>query len=126
MSASTLLDGVTNVVFTGPATLPTGRPVLRADLVALANKNGLVVQSSVRASTQLLVAARFNTVKARAALDRGLRVTSYAAFIAALGGEVPSTGATPDVNVDAKSAVLAYEQKMMASLFPMATPVEFI
>jgi len=84
-----------NVVFTGPATDSSNRPVIRRDLVAAVEAKGFTVQGSIRTSTTILVASRIDTVKAKSARDRKLTVTTYAAFIdAVLGGEVPKCEAT--------------------------------
>lgn len=91
----------TNVVFTGPATDANGEAVIRADLKKLAERMGYRVQNSITPATTLLVASRADTVKARGAYRRGITVTTYAQFIARLGGSVPKTGAQPDLFVDA-------------------------
>ncbi len=81
-----------NIVFTGPATDRHGRQVLRADLKALAEANGYVVQNRVNERTYALIASRIDTVKATAGQNRGLLVCDYASFIDSLGGEVPKAG----------------------------------
>jgi NAD-dependent DNA ligase len=70
-----------NIVFTGPAHNAKGKLVLRADLIVAARKAGFVVQSAVGASTELLVASRTDTRKARAAKARGIKMTTYPEFL---------------------------------------------
>lgn len=78
-----------NIVFTGPATDSSNRSVLRADLIAAVQAKGFRVQNAVTAATQLLVASRTDTVKAKR-VGPGTKVTTYAAFIdLVLGGSVP-------------------------------------
>jgi len=70
------------VVFTGPATDLSGKPILRDNLVkACGRVPGLEVQKSVRRDTTLLVASRHDTVKAKAASSRGIPVMTYPQFI---------------------------------------------
>lgn len=71
-----------NVVFTGPAFDNGGHSVVRADLIQACKATGkFVVQSSVRVDTDLLVASRTDTVKAKSAAEKGLQVLSYPQFI---------------------------------------------
>jgi NAD-dependent DNA ligase len=88
------------VVFTGPASTRHGKPVLRADLKAFAEKHGYVVQGAVNARTMMLVASRADTVKARRAFDKGIEVVSFGQFIASLGGFVPESGGQFDPYAD--------------------------
>lgn len=81
-----------NVVFTGPAQDEAGNSVLRDDLKKLALEKGYVIQGSVQRTTQILVASRTDTVKARAALAKGLLVVTYPQFIRSLGGVVAKDG----------------------------------
>lgn len=79
-----------NVVFTGPAFDPAGQSVLRADLIAACSvKGNLNVQKAVRADTDVLVASRADTTKARAAEGRGIAVLTYGDFIAHFLAGVP-------------------------------------
>lgn len=71
-----------NVVFTGPAFDTAGQSVLRADLIAACETKGnLNVQKAVRADTDVLVASRSDTSKARAAEGRGIAVLTYGDFV---------------------------------------------
>ena len=71
-----------NVVFTGPAFDASGNSVVRADLIAACSvKGNLSVQKAVRPDTDVLVASRYDTTKARAARQRGLAVLDYGEFI---------------------------------------------
>jgi hypothetical protein len=91
------------VVFTGEAYDVHGKAVLRGDLKKLAEANGLVVQSSVQTRTQMVVASRTDTVKAKKAKERGLLVQTYPEFLKSwLGVEtVPELGGKYDPNIDA-------------------------
>jgi hypothetical protein len=72
-----------NIVFTGPAIDGNGNSVLRADLAAACQKKGgMAVQPAVRADTNVVVASRTDTVKAKRAEERGLAVLTYPQFIA--------------------------------------------
>lgn len=92
-------QSISRVVFTGPAEDAKGRLILRADLIASAVARGWTVQKSVQRTTELLVASRTDTVKARKAKQQGVIVVSYPDFLAHLGQVVP-TGAKPDWNTD--------------------------
>lgn len=70
------------VVFTGPAVDSSGKAILRANLAAACQEVGMEVQRSVRKNTEVLVASRTDTVKARKAKERGLPVMTYPQFIA--------------------------------------------
>jgi hypothetical protein len=87
-----------NVVFTGPAFDNGGHAVVRADLVAACEATGkFAVQSSVRMDTDLLVASRTDTVKARSAKERGVEVLSYPQFIRSFLSDVDlKRGSKPD------------------------------
>lgn len=79
-----------NVVFTGPAFDSSGRSVIRADLTyACIEKGYLVVQSGIQADTDILVASRLDTVKAKHAAIRGVKVYTYPEFIAQYLSGVP-------------------------------------
>lgn len=70
------------VVFTGPAFDNTGHSIVREDLIAACAGTGkFQVQASVRKDTELVVASRTDTVKAKAASARGLTVLTYPQFI---------------------------------------------
>lgn len=71
------------VVLTGPAIDGCGKPILRANLIEACRKAGIEVQSRVGADTNLLVASRSDTVKAKAAASRGVPVITYPQFVAA-------------------------------------------
>lgn len=71
-----------NVVFTGPAFDKNGNSVLRADLAyACTLKGGIAVQNAVKPDTNVLIASRKDTVKAKAADQRGVAVFTYPEFI---------------------------------------------
>jgi len=71
-----------NVVFTGPAFDASGNTVVRSDLIAACSVRGnLSVQKAVRPDTDVLVASRYDTTKARAARQRGIAVLGYDEFI---------------------------------------------
>lgn len=74
------------VVLTGPARDAQGNPVLRADLVEKAKAAGLFVQTEFGPDTQLVVASRFDTLKAQGAAKAGIPMVGYAEFIQLLGG----------------------------------------
>jgi hypothetical protein len=93
-----------HVVLTGPATTRDGKAVLRGDLAALARTQGHTIQTVVNARTEILVASRADTVKARAARNTGIKVVDYPTFIASLGGYVPAQGALFDKFVDGPEA----------------------
>lgn len=70
------------VVFTGPAVDNAGRSITRAALTNACMKVGAFeVHPAIRANTELLVASRKDTVKARRAEERGLPVLTYPEFI---------------------------------------------
>jgi hypothetical protein len=71
-----------NVVFTGPAFDNAGNSIVRDNLIAACAKQGFCVQSAIKASTQLVVASRTDTIKAMGAAARGMAVLSYPSFIA--------------------------------------------
>ena len=93
------------VVFTGPAINGNGHSVLRATLAyACLQKGNLRVQNSVQRDTDILVASRKDTVKAKKASDAGLAVFTYPEFIARfLKGIDTPTGGKPAKYVDAVS-----------------------
>jgi len=71
-----------NVVFTGPAVDVLGQSIVRANLIAACNKLGTVsVQPAVKANTTLVVASRADTVKAKSAAARGVKVLTYPEFL---------------------------------------------
>lgn len=126
MSPSKQFPNIKNVVFTGPAVDAQQKLILRADLIAQATALGWNVQKSVQGTTEMLVASRFDTVKAAKAKARGLIVVTYPEFLAGIG-DVPASGAMPDRNVDrlpnrpAKKAPQVVEQLALFN-----NPVEFI
>lgn len=95
-----------NVVFTGPATYQ-GMPIVRADLISYVAQNGYRVQSSVRPTTDMLVASRCETVKARAAYERGITVLTYGDFLDRLGGAPTPSGAPANAYTDAQTTGVA-------------------
>lgn len=89
------------VVFTGPAVDRNGKSVVRADLVEACIKLGIIVQTRVGADTNLLVASRTDTVKARAAVS--IPTVDYPTFITWIfGGSIDATGRDADPFVDSK------------------------
>jgi hypothetical protein len=90
-----------NIVFTGPAFDNNGQSVVRDNLVSACAACGHVVQRAVKPDTDLLIASRTDTVKAKMAAGRGLTVMTYPSFIAKFLGsvEVPR-GAKPNKYID--------------------------
>lgn len=82
------------VCFTGPAIDGSGNALLRADLVDACRELHHDVHSSVRLDTEILVASRTDTTKAKSAQKRGVKVMGYPEFInRVLGGKaIKSTG----------------------------------
>lgn len=70
-----------NVVFTGPAVNGAGSLILRDNLIKACSAK-MVVQKSVTGETNLLVASRTDTVKAKKAAARGVDVMGYPEFLA--------------------------------------------
>lgn len=71
-----------SVVFTGPAIDNAGRSITRQALENACMVVGNIgVQPAIRADTEVLVASRKDTVKARRAAERGLPVLTYPEFI---------------------------------------------
>ena len=92
-----------NVVFTGPAFDGAGQAIIRANLIAACQKTGLFVQPAVKATTDLLVASRKDTVKAETAAERGVKVLTYPEFISTFLTEVEiMAGGKPDKWCDAQ------------------------
>lgn len=83
------------VVFTGPAFDSAGHSILRFDLLTACT--GIAnVQGSVQADTDYVVASRTDTVKAKKAAARGIKVLTYPEFIARfLSGVTIPTGGKP-------------------------------
>ena len=89
------------IVFTGPGIGLHDEPITRAELKAAAEARGHTIRQSVTLDTEMLVASRTDTVKARRAAERGILVIDYKAFVAeCLDGRVPRTGAQPDLFID--------------------------
>ena len=90
-----------NVVFTGPAFDGSGQSILRAHLASACMAKGLNIQPSVKATTDLVIASRKDTVKATGAAKRGLKVLTYPEFINRyLSGVEIATGGKPDKYTD--------------------------
>ena len=71
-----------NVVFTGPAFDNSGHSIVRDNLIAACMKKGnFNVQPCVKATTDMVVASRLDTAKAKGAAQRGLAVLGYPEFI---------------------------------------------
>jgi len=95
------MEGVMNIVFTGPASDVAGFSVVRSDLIAACAASGHAVQRAVKPDTDLLVASRTDTVKAKAALLRGVEVMTYPTFLAKVLGSVAiPRGSRPDKYTD--------------------------
>ncbi|MBY0560042.1 hypothetical protein [Hyphomicrobium sp.] len=82
------------IVFTGPAIDGNGNTILRANLAAACLKADLSIQPAVRQDTEILVASRTDTVKAKAAAARGLEVIGYPEYINKYlsGVKLPTSG----------------------------------
>lgn len=91
-----------NVVFTGPAFDSNGNSIVRSELTYACIKKGqLSVQARVMEDTDILVASRSDTVKAKGAAMRGIAVFTYPEFIARfLKGVDMKVGAKPNKYVD--------------------------
>jgi hypothetical protein len=69
-------------------------------------KSGLFVQPAIKASTDVMVASRKDTVKAKSAQSRGLKVLSYPEFISKFLAEAEiMSGGKPDRWCDAVGEV---------------------
>ena len=91
-----------NVVFTGPAFDGSGRAIVRDNLIAACLSAGAITVSlRVTCITQILVASRKDTVKAKSASARGIPVLTYPEFIQSYLKltKVP-TGAKPNAFTD--------------------------
>ena len=91
-----------NVVFTGPAVDGNGCSLVRSALAyACLQKGNLRVQNSVQRDTDVLVASRVDTVKAKKASERGMAVFTYPEFINRFlkGVDLP-TGGKPNKYAD--------------------------
>jgi len=97
-----------NIVFTGPAIDGNGNSILRASLsYACIQKGNLMIQSSIRKDTDILVASRVDTVKAAKASQAGIAVFSYPEFINRfLRGVTIATSGVANKYVDHVSADL--------------------
>lgn len=91
-----------NIVFTGTAYDRKGTQILRADLASHAEDLGYTVQRSVQKSTQMLVASRVDTVKARKAEQAGIEVIDYPTFLEGYlyVDTIPASGSKPERYVD--------------------------
>lgn len=75
------------IVFTGRCPGGTGR-ISRTDLFRLCRHIGHTPQSAIDSRTQLLVASRYDTAKARSARDRGIGIMTYNVFLFTLNRDV--------------------------------------
>lgn len=80
---------MTTVVFTGPAVDSFGNAVVRASLVSACEKKSICVREAIGADTDLLVASRVDTTKAKKAAARGVIVIGYPEFISRFLSDVP-------------------------------------
>lgn len=106
----------TNVVFTGPAIDGAGNFIVRADLVLLCGSHAINVQHAVRSDTDILVASRGDTVKAKRAAACGKMVMTYSQFLAKF---------LPDLKVPRNSAPSRYVDMMTATISPAPALVGF-
>lgn len=103
----------TSVCFTGPAFDALGQSVLRADLIKSAQELGFVIHPAVRPTTQMLIASRVDTVKAKKAKAQGVEVLSYPHFIMVyLHGSVAKSDGQPAPYVDMELPDFAKGLKM--------------
>jgi hypothetical protein len=106
-----------NVVFTGPAFDKNCQSIFRADLTyACTVKGGITVQNRVDSSTDLIVASRIDTVKARAAsIVWHLPIMSYPQFIERFLGDVEiERNGTRNKYVDAFEHVTSFASTPVA------------
>ena len=90
-----------NIVFTGPGFDSAGKSIVRANLITACKASGHSIQGAVKADTDLLVASRADTVKAKRASGRAITVMTYPAFIAQyLSGVQIPTEQRPSKYVD--------------------------
>lgn len=69
------------VVFTGPAMDGNGNSIVRSNLIAACATIGIAVDKAVGPLTDVLVASRTDTVKAKAAAKSGVTVIGYPEFV---------------------------------------------
>ena len=83
-----------NIVLTGPAYDNAGHAILRENLIHACKVKNLRVQGSVGPSTNLLIASRTDTAKAKKAQAHGLAVLTYPQFIGQYlhGVTIPTDG----------------------------------
>jgi len=88
-----------NIVFTGKGENPKGDFVVRAECERLAEEKGHHIQRGVTRSTDYLVAARHDTVKADKAREFGTHVITYKQFfeLLAVGAITNKDTAIPKV-----------------------------
>ena len=105
-----------NVVFTGPAIDIAGNFIVRADLALVCGSKGINVQPAVKPDTELLVASRSDTVKAKRAQGCGKKVMTYPEFLACY---------LPDLGVPKQSAPNRYIDKVAPVSAPAPASVGF-
>ena len=90
------------VVFTGPAIDSNGCSILRHNLTTAAHSTGnLLVQASFSKDTDILVASRTDTQKAKKASERGILTRTYPQFLKQyLRGVLIETGGVPSKYTD--------------------------
>ena len=89
------------VVFTGPAYDANGTAILRDDLKDAVRKLGMIVHDNFSVTSNVVVASRADTAKARKALEKGVPVLTYPDFLKAFQVDVtPSKSRKPDPWVD--------------------------
>jgi len=71
-----------NIVLTGPAFNSAGQSIVRANLITACKASGHSIQGAIKADTDLLVASRADTVKAKRASGHAIKVMTYPTFIA--------------------------------------------
>ena len=73
-----------NIVFTGAAVGSDGHPIKREDIIKASKMAGFHVQAKVDALTDILVASRDDTVKAKNATAGGVAVVTYVQWFTTL------------------------------------------
>jgi hypothetical protein len=100
---------VMRVCFTGPAIDEKGATILRADLIDACKVCNHDVHSTVRQDTEVLVASRTDTTKARAAARRGVAVIGYPEFIRfALSGTTVQNSGRVNLYTDFAKSIAKY------------------
>ncbi len=106
------------VVFTGPAVGLDGKPILRDDLIKACAEAGHTVMNAVDKNVNVLVASRFDTVKAKNAAKLGIELQTYKHFLTdlliELGHDIPAADKSKSKGnpyIDGEGALAAEEHK---------------